>query len=110
MREILQDIVRDDKRAGTIINGLRAMLQQQETPYADIDLAQCIDEVLELLHSELIRHGVEGARRRLEANLPVRANKTQIQQVILNLTINALEGHERATGRRTQTADPGDTR
>jgi two-component system sensor kinase FixL len=90
LREILQDIVRDDKRAGTIINGLRAMLQQQETPYADIDLAQCIDEVLELLHSELIRHGME-LERSLEANLTVRANKTQIQQVVLNLIINAQE-------------------
>lgn len=90
IRDILQDIVRDDKRAGTIINGLRAMLQQQETPYADVDLAQCIEEVLELLHSEVIRHGVD-VERRLEMNLTVRANKTQIQQVILNLTINALE-------------------
>jgi C4-dicarboxylate-specific signal transduction histidine kinase len=90
IREILEDIVRDDKRAGTIINGLRAMLQRQETPHADIDLAQCIEEVMELLHSELIRHGVD-VERVLEPNLTVRANKTQIQQVILNLTINAIE-------------------
>ena len=90
MREILQDIVRDDKRAGTIINGLRAMLQQQDTPYADIDLSRSIREVLELLHSELIRHGVE-VEHLLETNLTVRANKTQIQQVVLNLIINALE-------------------
>ncbi len=90
MREIFQDIVRDDKRAGTIINGLRAMLQQQETPYADIDLAQSIEEVLDLLHSELVRHGVD-VERSLETNLTVRANKTQIQQVLLNLIINAQE-------------------
>jgi len=90
MREILQDIVRDDKRAAAIINGLRAMLQQQEAPYADIDLSQAIEEVLGLLHSELIRHGVE-VERILEPGLSVRANKTQIQQVVLNLIINAQE-------------------
>ena len=90
MREILQDIVRDDKRAGTIISGLRAMLQQEEMPYADIDLAQSIEEVLDLLHSELLQHGVE-VERSLQANLTVRANKTQIQQVVLNLIINAQE-------------------
>jgi PAS domain S-box-containing protein len=90
IREILQDIVRDDKRAAAIINGLRAMLQQQETPYADIDLTQAIEEVLELLHSGLIRHGVE-VERHLEPGLTVRANKTQIQQVVLNLIINAQE-------------------
>ncbi|MDP3584773.1 MAG: ATP-binding protein [Thiobacillus sp.] len=90
IREIFQDVVRDDKRAGTIINGLRAMLQQQETPYADVDLAQCIEEVLELLHSEVIRYDVD-IERMLETHLTVRANKTQLQQVILNLTVNALE-------------------
>jgi len=90
IREILEDIVRDDKRAGTIINGLRAMLQQQETPYADIDLSECVEEVIELLHSELIRHGVD-VERRLATNLTVRANKTQIQQVVLNLILNALD-------------------
>jgi PAS domain S-box-containing protein len=101
MREILQDIVRDDKRAGTVINGLRAMLQQQETPYDDINLAQCIEEVIELLHSEFIRHGVEVVRV-LETNLTVRANKTQIQQVLLNLMINAMEAmaEQPAGGRR----------
>jgi len=103
IREIFQDIVRDDKRAGTIINGLRAMLQQQETPYADIDLAQSIEEVIELLHSELIRHGVE-VERLLESNLTVRANKTQIQQVALNLIINALDAmtEQAEDGRRLQ--------
>lgn len=90
MREILEDIVRDDKRAGTVINGLRAMLQQQEAPHDDLDLVQCLNEVIELLHSESIRHGVE-IERMLGANLTVRANKTQIQQVALNLMINALE-------------------
>lgn len=90
IREILQDIVRDDKRAGAVINGLRAMLQQQETPHTDIDLAQCINEVITLLHSEFVRTGVE-VEHMLEANLVIRANKTQIQQVALNLMINALE-------------------
>jgi PAS domain S-box-containing protein len=100
LREIFEDIVRDDKRAGTVINGLRAMLQQQETPYADTDLAHCIEEVFELLHSEFIRLGME-VERVLETNLTVRANKTQIQQVLLNLMINSMEAmSERPAGER----------
>ena len=101
MREIFEDIVRDDKRAAAVINGLRAMLQQQEIPDADVDLAQCVDEVVALLRSEIIRHGVE-IEHMLDANLTVRANKTQIQQVVLNLMINALEAMaERPAGERT---------
>ena len=103
IREILEDIVRDDKRAGTVINGLRAMLQQQEMPHADIDLGQCLEEVLELLHSEFVRQGIE-TQRELEAGLKVRANKTQIQQVSLNLMINALEAMaEQPAGKRILT-------
>ncbi len=90
IRELLGDIVRDDKRAGAVINGLRAMLQQQETPYADIDLALCIEEVFELLHSEFVRHGVD-VEHNLQRDLTLRANKIQIQQVLINLLINALE-------------------
>ena len=90
IREIFQDIVRDEKRAGSVISGLRSMLQQKETPITVIDLTQCIEEVAELLHSEFIRHGVE-LEHMLETNLKVRANKTQIQQVALNLMINAME-------------------
>jgi PAS domain S-box-containing protein len=100
IREILEDVARDSKRAGTVINGLRSMLQQQETPHADLDLVQCLKEVVELLHSESIRHGVE-IEHMLGANLTVRANKTQIQQVALNLMINALESMaEQPTGER----------
>jgi signal transduction histidine kinase len=56
--------------------------------------------VIELLHSEFIRHGVE-VDHLLEANLIVRANKTQIQQVALNLMINAMEAMmERPAGER----------
>lgn len=90
IRELLEDIVRDEKRAGSVINGLRAMLQQQDLPLADMDLVQCIKEVVDLLHTEFVRHDVK-IENTLEANLTVHANRTQIQQVLLNLMINALE-------------------
>ena len=90
IRELLQDIVRDDKRAGTIINGLRALLQKQDTPRAAIDLNVSINEVLEMLKGEFIRFGVE-LESMLEKIEPVYANKVQLQQVLINLIMNALE-------------------
>lgn len=90
MRDLLEDIVRDDKRAAAVISGLRALLQRQETPRAEIDLAACIDEVTTLLHSELMRNGV-ALETALAPGLRVRANRTQVQQVVLNLMLNAVE-------------------
>jgi len=90
IREILGDIVRDDKRAAAVINGLRSMLQQQETPRDNIDLAACIEEVLELMHSEFVRINI-AVEHNLEPGLTARVNKTQIQQVLLNLMMNAIE-------------------
>jgi two-component system sensor kinase FixL len=90
IREILHDIVRDDKRAGAVINGLRSMLQQRESPFAIVDLAQCIEGVIEILHSEFVRLNIV-VEQKLESKLSIYADKTQIQQVILNLIVNALE-------------------
>ncbi len=90
IRAIFQDIVRDEKRASTVLNGLRAFLRKQEVPFAEVDLGQCIDETLDLLHSEIVRRGAE-VERVWGGRIAIWANKTQLQQVVLNLVTNALE-------------------
>ena len=100
IREIFQDIVRDDKRAGAVINGLRSMLQKQDAPQADVELAQCIEEVMELLHSEFVRLNIV-VERMLETGLTVQGNRTQIQQVLLNLIMNAIEAMTGQPGARS---------
>ena len=87
---ILMNIVHDTKRAGAVINGLRAMLRHKETQREPISLADMIHETLDLLHSELIGRQVEH-RLHLESDSRVLADKAQIQQVLLNLVMNALE-------------------
>ncbi len=97
---ILTNIVHDTKRAGAIINGLRAMLRQKETAREPMSLAETIHGVLALLHSELIAREVEH-RLRLESDSWVLADKAQIQQVFLNLVMNALEAmHDHSAGQR----------
>lgn len=90
IREILTNIVHDTKRAGAVINGLRAMLRRKGTEREPISLADAVQGVLDLVHSELIARQVE-CHLRAEPDLRVLADKAQIQQVLLNLVMNALE-------------------
>jgi PAS domain S-box-containing protein len=90
IHEILEEIVHDNKRASAVITGLRAMLRREKTHHEVVRLGETIQEVLDLLHSEFVFRQVE-SRLRCEADGTVLADKAQIQQVILNLAMNAAE-------------------
>ena len=53
-REILDDIIRDDKRAGSVIHRLRLMLQKGRPEPERFDVNHAVREVVQLLHSEII--------------------------------------------------------
>jgi two-component system sensor kinase FixL len=93
VREILQDIARDDKRASTVIGGLRNLARRQETQREWIDLAEALQQVQGLLHSELLARQVQ-VETDFEPGCTVLADKAQIQQVMLNLIMNAIEAME----------------
>jgi len=102
VRAILEDIVRDDKRAAAVISGLRAMVRRQDTDTdrQRIDLAAAVCDILDLVHSELLGWHV-AVETDLEAGCPVLADKVQIQQVVLNLVMNAIEAmHDTAVEQR----------
>ena len=93
IREILADIVHDDKRAASVIVGLRAMLRRKETEHEKIDLGTTIREVLDLLRGELLAHDVE-VDLQASSDYPLLADRAQIQQVVFNLVTNAIEAME----------------
>ncbi len=90
IREILDDIVRDDKRASAVISSLLAMARRQESARSRIDLGEALQEVLKLLHSELAQQQVDVSVD-LKPRCMVVADKVQIQQLALNLAMNAIE-------------------
>ncbi|HTQ49839.1 MAG TPA: PAS domain-containing protein, partial [Candidatus Acidoferrales bacterium] len=91
VQEILKDIVSEDKRAGEIIRRLRLLLKKGEVHQQPIDLNEVVQEVLKLVHSDLVNHGV-AAHTELAPRLPmVNADRVQIQQVLLNLVMNACD-------------------
>jgi PAS domain S-box-containing protein len=89
--EILDDIVTDDLRAGEVITRLRALLKRGEANFQPLDLNDVTTEVLALARSELIERQVTVSTR-LAPGLPsVLGDRVQLQQVMLNLLLNACE-------------------
>ena len=89
--EILQDIVQDDERAAQVIQRLRALLGKGDAQYAPVELNEVVRESLELTHSEFVTRNVV-ATLHLDPVLPtVLADRVQMQQVVLNLLMNACE-------------------
>lgn len=87
---ILDDIIRDDKRAGGVIHHLREMVSKRPAVREACSLNELVHEVLVLLHGELIEAQIE-VRLRLAPELRwVEAARVELQQVLVNLLINAV--------------------
>ena len=91
LAEILHDIIVADRRAGDVIERLRAMFKRGETRYETLDGSRLVREVMSLAHGDLATRGVEIVLR-LAPRLPeIRGDRVQLEQVVLNLVVNAAE-------------------
>jgi signal transduction histidine kinase len=99
--EILNDIKQDDRRASEVIARIRQMLRKTPASLEDLDLNEVIGETMKLLAAGAAEKGVS-LRAEFEPRLSkVRADRVQVQQVIVNLAINAMEAmHEDPQGQR----------
>jgi C4-dicarboxylate-specific signal transduction histidine kinase len=89
--EILDDITADDQRAGEIIRRMRAMLRQDAPSPETLDMNDLVVEVSGLLHGEMILQDV-ALTMDLSAVPPmVHGDRIQLQQVLLNFMVNALD-------------------
>ena len=91
LREIMQDIVDEDKRAGEVIRRLRLLLATGEQQQQTLDVNELVSEVFKLLRSDLVNHGI-ALDAELGPELPmVAVDRVQLQQVMINLMVNACD-------------------
>ena len=91
LREILNDIVSEDKRAGEVIRRLRLWLKKGEVQQHSLRINKVVRDVLKLIRSDLINQKVT-VECELARNLPtVTGDPVQLQQVLLNLVVNACD-------------------
>jgi signal transduction histidine kinase len=91
VRQALGRIVRDGSRAGEVIGRIRALIKKVPPRRELLDINQAIREVIGLTQTETQRNAVR-LQTRLAGDLPlVSADRIQLQQVIMNLIINAIE-------------------
>jgi two-component system sensor kinase FixL len=99
-REILEDIFTDARRAGAVIHGIRQFIRKGEETRCSVSLNDVIEDVLQLLHSDLVSRAVR-IEKQTSASLPaVQADPVQMQQVLINLIVNSLEAMQEVAPER----------
>jgi PAS domain S-box-containing protein len=91
LRELLQDIAADGRRAGDVIRTIKGMARKEEGPRQLLDLNDVIAEVLRLTRSDALAHDCTVLPWLHPALPKVEANLVQLQAVFLNLILNAFE-------------------
>jgi signal transduction histidine kinase len=92
VEDLLGNIIRDDCRAARIVSHLRGLLKKRDdAELQEFDLNEVMHDALEIVGAEALRKGIEVCSSNVHGPLPVRGNRVQVQQVILNLAMNAID-------------------
>jgi two-component system, LuxR family, sensor kinase FixL len=91
VRDILADIRKDDQRAGAVIDRMRSLLKRREVEHSLLDLKLLADEVITLMRSEAGARKVSLALDSDSSHALVRGDRVQLQQVLVNLLLNAMD-------------------
>ncbi|MDH2384983.1 ATP-binding protein [Bradyrhizobium sp. CER78] len=89
--QIASDIRRDDERAGKVIQHVRSLMKKTPIDIKPLDLNDVVSETLDFVSSLAIARDVQLRGSTAQVPLPVNGDRTQLQQVLLNLIVNALD-------------------
>ena len=87
----LERIARDGKRAGDVIDRIRALVMRQPPRRDRVDLHRAILDVIALTRDQMRRNDIALEERLADGLPPVWGDRVQLQQVMINLIVNAIE-------------------
>ena len=90
-KQALGRILENANRAGDVIEGIRALIKKEPPRYDNIAMNETVSEVMGLVHGEILKNDISLRMKLSDGLSVVKGNKVQLQQVILNFVINALQ-------------------
>jgi two-component system sensor kinase FixL len=91
LREAIQDIRSDNRRAGEVLQRIRTLLRKETTRYESVGINETVGDVVKLIQPDAVRRGIRIAINLASDASPVRGDRVQVQQVVLNLLMNACD-------------------
>ncbi len=91
IQAIFADIVANDRRASEILSRIRNLVRKGELELAPLELNGLAREVASLVETDTVLRGTITTLDLAEGGLPVRGDRIQLQQVVLNLILNGLD-------------------
>jgi C4-dicarboxylate-specific signal transduction histidine kinase len=91
IRDALEEIVHEDNRAGEVIHRLRGLLKKGERNVENVNINDLVRSTISLLNSELVGRDINVRLDLGNSAFLVRGDPVQLQQVLLNLFMNAMD-------------------
>jgi C4-dicarboxylate-specific signal transduction histidine kinase len=99
-REAMERIIRDGTRAGEVLNRIRALLKRSSPAKSRVSVNQIVHDVVALAEGELRQNNVELSVESASSLPAIMGDCIQLQQVLLNLILNAIEAMATMANRR----------
>jgi PAS domain S-box-containing protein len=99
-QQSITQMIRDARRASEVIARIRAMARKRDSQPATLDVNEIVGETIELVRRELGRHRVEVQTELATPSPTVRCDRVQLQQVLINLMMNAAQAMSGVNGPR----------